>query len=65
MKIIALNVPRSNTSGRFVPIPPALVAFYLISLALDLNFLGVQLALIGGWPGGFIGRRWVIKPAES
>jgi hypothetical protein len=61
---IALNAPRPTPTGRFVPIPLAFVAFYLIALALALNFLGVLLALLGGGLGGFIGRRWVAKPAK-
>jgi hypothetical protein len=61
---IALNAPRPANTGRIAPIPLAFLAFYLIALALALNFLGVLLALLGGGLGGLIGKRWVAKPAR-
>ena len=66
LAIIALNAPQPppHYSGRIVPIPVAIVASYIIALALFLNSLGVLFAMIGGWLGGFIGRRWVTKPAQ-
>ena len=57
--VIALNAPPPVTTGRFVPIPVAFVAFYVIALAFFLNSLGVLLATLGGWLGGFAGRRWI------
>ena len=59
--IIAINAPPRVTSGRFVPIPVAFLAYYFIALAFALNFLGVLLALIGGGLGGFIGGRWMAR----
>ncbi|HKV59596.1 MAG TPA: hypothetical protein VJO32_14980 [Ktedonobacteraceae bacterium] len=61
---IALNTPPPVNRGRYVPLPVAFVAAYIIVIALFLNFLGVLLATLGGWLGGFIGRRWITKPAK-
>lgn len=56
--------PTTPTPGRFVPIPVTFVAYYVIVAALFLNSLGVLLAMIAGWLGSFIGRRWVAEPGR-
>lgn len=60
--VIALNTPPRVTTGRYVPIPVAFVAAYVMVIALFLNFLGVLLAAIGGWLGGFTARRLHPRP---